>query len=155
MAQRRQRTIRNEVSTDGVGFITGADVTLRFLPAPDNHGIVFQRVDLSDRPLVPATHESLSPRQRRTRLAANGTSIELVEHVMSALAGLQVDNCLIEINAPETPGFDGSCLPVVDALLRADFEEQSELKRVLSINTPLSYTAPDGSIIQAKPFGRP
>lgn len=154
MLSRKQRTIRNETTANGVGFLTGADVTLRFLPAPENHGIVFRRVDLNGKPSVPATHEFLVPRQRRTGISGNGATIELVEHVMSALAGLQVDNCLIEINAPETPGFDGSCKAVVDALLIAGFEEQSASKAQLQVPKPLHVTADDGSIIDAKPFGR-
>jgi UDP-3-O-[3-hydroxymyristoyl] N-acetylglucosamine deacetylase len=154
MLSRKQRTIRNETTANGVGFLTGADVTLRFLPAPENHGIVFRRVDLNGKPSVPATHEFLVPRQRRTGISGNGATIELVEHVMSALAGLQVDNCLIEINAPETPGFDGSCKAVVDALLIAGFEEQSASKAQLQVPKPLHVTADDGSMIDAKPFGR-
>ncbi len=154
MLSRNQRTVRNETTANGVGFLTGADVTLRFLPAPENHGIVFRRVDLNGKPSVPATHEFLVPRQRRTGISGNGATIELVEHVMSALAGLQVDNCLIEINAPETPGFDGSCKAVVDALLIAGFEEQSASKAQLQVPKPLHVTADDGSIIDAKPFGR-
>lgn len=154
MLTRNQRTIRNETTTQGVGFLTGADVTLRFLPAPENHGIVFQRVDLNDRPCVPATHEFLVPRQRRTGISGNGATIELVEHVMSALAGLQIDNCLIEINAPETPGFDGSCKAVVDALLIAGTEEQSAGKPLLRVSEPLHVIAEDSSTIDARPFGR-
>jgi UDP-3-O-[3-hydroxymyristoyl] N-acetylglucosamine deacetylase len=153
MPARNQRTIRKETSAQGVGFLTGADVTLRFLPAPENHGVVFQRVDLGDQPCVPATHEFLVPRQRRTGISGNGATIELVEHVMSALAGLQVDNCLIEIDAPETPGFDGSCKAVVDALLVADFEEQSASKPELRVLQPLHVTAEDGSLIDAQPSG--
>lgn len=154
MSARNQRTIRKETTARGIGFLTGADVTLRFLPAPENHGVVFQRVDLSDQPSVPATHEFLVPRQRRTGISGNGATVELVEHVMSALAGLQVDNCLIQLDAPETPGFDGSCMAVVDALLIADFEEQSASKPLLRVTQPLHVTAEDGSMIDARPFGR-
>ena len=154
MSVRNQRTIRKETTARGIGFLTGADVTLRFLPAPENHGVVFQRVDLSDQPSVPATHEFLVPRQRRTGISGNGAPVELVEHVMSALAGLQVDNCLIQLDAPETPGFDGSCMAVVDALLIADFEEQSASKPLLRVTQPLHVTAEDGSMIDARPFGR-
>lgn len=154
MSVRNQRTIRKETTANGIGFLTGADVTLRFLPAPEDHGVVFQRVDLSDQPSVPATHEFLVPRQRRTGISGNGATVELVEHVMSALAGLQVDNCLIQLDAPETPGFDGSCMAVVDALLIADFEEQSASKPLLRVTQPLHVTAEDGSMIDARPFGR-
>lgn len=154
MPIRSQRTIRNETTASGVGFLTGADVHLRFLPAPADHGIVFQRVDLSDQPSVPATLDYLSTRTRRTGLSGNGASVELVEHVMSALAGLQVDNCLVQVDAPETPGFDGSCLPVVDSLMRAGFEDQGVPKPQLRVTEPMRVTAEDGSMIDAKPFGR-
>lgn len=154
MHLRSQRTIRKETTAQGVGFLTGADVRLRFLPAPENHGIVFQRIDLTGRPCVPATHEHLVPRQRRTGISANGATIELVEHVMAALAGLQIDNCLIEINAPETPGFDGSCKAVVDALLAADSETQPAGKKVLRVTEPVHVIAADGSTLDARPFGR-
>lgn len=154
MHLRSQRTIRKETTAQGVGFLTGADVTLRFLPAPENHGIVFQRIDLTGSPRVPATPESLVPRQRRTGISADGVTIELVEHVMAALAGLQIDNCLIEINAPETPGFDGSCKAVVDALLLADFEQQPAEKSILRVADPVHVIAADGSTLDARPFGR-
>jgi len=152
---RLQRTIRREVSTGGIGFITGADVTVRFVPAVADHGIVFQRVDLADQPCVPASLDSLIPRQRRTGLSANGATVELVEHVLSALAGLQVDNCLVQLDAPETPGFDGSCQTVVDRLFDADFEEQNAERSSLVIDREYSLADEDGSTIYAKPSGRP
>jgi len=148
---RMQRTIRREVSTSGVGFLIGAEITLRFIPAPAGHGIVFQRVDLTDQPCVAATLDHLVPRQRRTGIAANGTAIELVEHVMAALAGMQVDNCLVQIDGPEAPGFDGSCKPVVDCLLEADFEVQNAVKPQLVITHDVIMTAADGSSIHAMP----
>ncbi|MBI1311504.1 UDP-3-O-[3-hydroxymyristoyl] N-acetylglucosamine deacetylase [bacterium] len=154
MVQRRQRTIRREASVGGVGFLTGADVTLRFLPAPANHGIAFQRVDLADQPSVPANLDHLTPRQRRTGIQKEGASIELIEHVMAALSGLQVDNCVVQLDAPETPGFDGSCRPVVDCLLDADFEEQPATCPTLAVQSHEQFVADDGAIIRAQPFGR-
>lgn len=148
---RLQRTIRRESTTGGIGFITGADVTVRFLPAVENHGIVFQRVDLAGKPCVTASLDSLIPRQRRTGLNANGATIELVEHVLSALAGLQVDNCLVQLNAPETPGFDGSCQAVVDCLMEAGFEEQNAPRKVLAVDRDYWLVDDDGSTIQACP----
>ena len=155
MPHRNQRTIRRETGTQGIGFITGADVRVRFLPAPPDHGVVFQRVDLADRPLIPATLDSLIPRQRRTGIAVGDVNVELVEHIMSALAGLWVDNCLVQLDAPEAPGFDGSCQPVVDCLLEADFDEQPEPRPVLLIEESIQITGTDGSTIDARPFGRP
>lgn len=155
MNQRCQRTIRSEVTTSGVGFITGADVRLRFLPAPDNHGIVFQRVDLPGQPCVAATLENLIPRQRRTGLSKDGATIELVEHVLSACVGLQVDNCVVQLDAPETPGFDGSCQAVVDCLIAADFEEQDSVRDSYQVAEPATVTESDGSQLTVKPFSKP
>lgn len=151
---RLQRTIRREATTGGIGFITGADVSIRFLPAEADHGVVFQRIDLADQPCVPANLDSLIPRQRRTGLSANGATVELVEHVLSALAGLQVDNCLVQLNAPETPGFDGSCQAVVDCLIAADFESQDAPRKVLVLDRNYSLADEDGSTIEARPSGR-
>ena len=148
---RNQRTIRREAVAGGIGFLTGADVTLRFLPAAPNHGIVFQRIDLPGQPSVAATRENLVPRERRTGIAENGTNIELVEHVMAALAGLQIDNCLVQIDAPEAPGFDGSSQPMVAALLDAEIEEQPAPKQQLVISHDVIMTAGDGSSIHAEP----
>lgn len=148
---RNQRTIRTEARASGIGFLTGADVTLRFIPAEAGHGIVFQRVDLTGQPCVAATLANLVPRDRRTGIADNGTEIELIEHVMAALAGLQIDNCLVQLDAPETPGFDGSSQPVVDCLLAAEFEEQSAPKQQLVITNDVIMTAGDGSSIHAGP----
>lgn len=151
MLQRAQRTLRREATASGIGFITGADVSLRFIPAPANSGIVFQRVDLADKPMIAATLDNLVPRSRRTGIAANGASVDLIEHVMAALAGLQIDNCLVQCDAPEMPGFDGSCLPVVDCLLQADFEIQAALKPQLVVTTASTLQGDDGSLLKAKP----
>ncbi len=155
MAQRNQRTIRREVTSQGIGFVTGADLHLRFRPAPPNHGIVFQRIDLPGQPLIPARLENLIPRSRRTGIAANGASVELVEHVLAALAGLQIDNCLVQVDGPEMPGFDGSCRPVVQCLLDGDIEEQPALRPVLSVGEPQQLSADDGSLIKAQPSTQP
>lgn len=152
---RMQRTIGSDCSVGGIGFLTGADVTLRFLPAASGHGIVFQRVDLSGQPLVAATFDNLVPRDRRTGISKDGTTIELVEHVMAALAGLQIDNCVVQIDAPEAPGFDGSSQPIVDCLQDAGFEEQNQPKQQLVIEHDVIMTAGDGSSIHAMPATGP
>ena len=87
--------------------------------------MVFVRTDLPERPAVPAHIRHVIPRQRRTTLQRGEATVEMVEHVMAALAGLQIDNCLIEIDAPETPGCDGSSRAFVEALSEAGIVEQS------------------------------
>ena len=155
MSQRFQRTLSKAVSTSGIGFITGADISLQFLPAAEHTGIVFQRVDLPGKPLIAASLENLIPRQRRTGIADNDASVELIEHVMAALAGLQIDNCIVQVNGPEMPGFDGSCRPVVECLLEAEFVEQTALKPQLAVTEPQVVHGADGSLLKARPYGRP
>jgi len=131
---RRQRTIRSAVETGGIGFLTGADVSIRFLPAPENHGIVFRRTDCPGSEPIPARIEFTVPRQRRTAIEHRGVAVEMVEHVMAALAGLQIDNCLVELNAPEPPGADGSSLLFVNALLQTDIVAQNAPRPLLVVN---------------------
>lgn len=125
---RPQRSLRRSAEVRGYGLFGGADVTLRFLPAEENHGIVFERVDLACPIRIPATIDSLVKLPRRTAIAAQGASVQMIEHVLSALAGLQVDNCLVQLDAPEPPGGDGSSLFLADALWEAGFETQSALR---------------------------
>ena len=133
MTVRVQRTLAQPAEVCGVGFLTGADVTLRFLPAPENFGVAFQRIDLPGTLPVPARLDYVVPRQRRTAISHQGATIEMTEHAMAALAGLQIDNCLIQLDAPEPPGGDGSSLHFVQALLEAGIVEQSAPQPLLVI----------------------
>ena len=125
MQPRHQRTIARPTEFHGFGFLTGADVALRFLPDDEHAGIRFQRVDLPGTRPIPATLEHVVPRQRRTSISNGAATVELIEHVMAALAGLQIDNCLVQLDAPEAPGADGSSLRFVQTLLEAGIVEQS------------------------------
>lgn len=125
MSDRRQNSLHTVAAVRGRGLFGGADATLELVPAPEYHGIVFQRVDLADAVRVPARIEYVVPRPRRTVLCRWGVCVEVVEHVLAALAGLQVDNCLVRIDAPETPNGDGSARPFVEALLDAGIVPQS------------------------------
>ncbi|MDB5347867.1 MAG: UDP-3-0-acyl N-acetylglucosamine deacetylase [Schlesneria sp.] len=131
---RRQRTIARPAEFHGFGFLTGADVTLRFLPAAENTGLRFQRVDLPGTEPIPATLDYVVPRQRRTAISNGTATVELIEHVMAAMAGLQIDNCLVQVNATECPGADGSSLGFVQALLDAGIIEQSAFRDVLVVH---------------------
>src|SRR5262245_9213697 len=107
-SQRSQRTIVHPVEVTGVGFLTGADVQLRFCPAPPDTGLVFVRTDLDPRPYIPARSDWVTDTHRRTTLGHLPAQVGLVEHVLASLAGLRIDNCYIELDAPEPPGLDGS-----------------------------------------------
>ena len=144
MQPRHQRTIARPAEFHGFGFLTGADVTLRFLPDDEHSGIRFQRVDLPGTKPIPATLQHVVARQRRTSISNGEATVELIEHVMAALAGLQIDNCLVQLDAPEAPGADGSSLGFVHALLEAGIVEQSAPRDVLVIRQPARATA-DGN----------
>ncbi len=155
MIQRHQRTLSRPANYRGFGFLSGADVSLSFFPASENSGIRFQRVDLAGTEPIPATLEFVVPRQRRTAISNGHATVELIEHVMAALAGLQIDNCLVQLDAPEPPGADGSCLPFVQVLLEAGITEQTALREILVIRDE-ARTQPttDGSEISVGPIFR-
>lgn len=155
MIHRNQRTLNRPAHYRGFGFLTGADVSLSFLPADENYGIRFQRVDLPGTEPVPATLDWVVSRQRRTAISRGKVTIELIEHVMAALAGLQIDNCLVQLNAPEAPGADGSCLPFVQTLLDAGIVEQTARREILVIHSESKTpTGSDGSEISVGPVFR-
>jgi UDP-3-O-acyl N-acetylglucosamine deacetylase len=112
------------VEVRGTGFLTGATVRLRFVPAPPDTGVVFVRTDLRGRPSIPARVDQVTGTQRRTTLGHPPAQVGLVEHVLAALAGMRIDNCYVELNAPEPPGLDGSARQFVEALREAGLSTQ-------------------------------
>lgn len=156
MHHRGQRTIRQPVEVSAVGFFTAADATIRFLPAPAGHGIAFQRIDCRGSRPIPARIEFAPPRRRRTALQRDGVCVETVEHALAALTGLEIDNCLVEIDGPEVPGCDGSARQFVDALLEAGVEEQDERREIVTVETPFRLADGSGTAeINAQPIDRP
>lgn len=147
MVKRRQRTLARDAEVRGVGYLTGADVRLRFRPAQEDAGLVFVRVDLPDKPRVPAHVRHVVPRQRRTALQQGEASVEMVEHVLAALAGLRIDNCMIEIDAAETPGLDGSSRGFVEALTQAGAVEQEKPRAVLAIDRAVTVGDGQGTLM--------
>ena len=121
-----QTTIDKEVSLDGVGLHTGKNVTLKFVPAPANTGYRFVRFDLDGQPEVEADVQWVTDTQRGTNLDKNGIKIHTSEHVLSALVGLEIDNCYIYLDAPEPPIMDGSSIQFVNALKEAGIKELDE-----------------------------
>jgi UDP-3-O-acyl N-acetylglucosamine deacetylase len=134
---RTQRTIAKTVSVTGFGYWSGLDVTVEFRPASPDSGVVFVRRDLSQPIRIPAhvTHRIETP--RRTTLVAGSASVEMVEHVLAACAGLQVDNCEIWVDGSEMPGCDGSSLAFVEALLRARIVPQTRRRPQLIVTEPV------------------
>jgi UDP-3-O-acyl N-acetylglucosamine deacetylase len=135
--ERWQRTISESAEVHGLGFLTGAMVRLRFLPAPTSTGVVFVRTDLRPRVYVPARLDMVSGTQRRTTLGNPPEQVGLVEHVLAALSGLRIDNCYVELNAPEPPGLDGSARRFVDALSRARPVIQPARREIAAVAAPV------------------
>jgi len=152
-ATRPERTLAQTAEVRGFGFFHGADVTVRFCPAQPGTGVVFVRTDLPDQPAVPARVEMLVPSPRRTAIRQGAAAVEMIEHVMAALAGLRIDNCIVEIDAGECPGCDGSSQAFVDALDRAGTVEQGRMRRALVLDCP--ETVVEGDAILAAHPGAP
>ncbi|MBI3087411.1 MAG: UDP-3-O-[3-hydroxymyristoyl] N-acetylglucosamine deacetylase, partial [Candidatus Omnitrophica bacterium] len=144
----RQRTIAKEVSLKGAGLHTGRPCTLRVLPAPAQAGILFLRTDLPHRPTIPASacHAVESSSVRRTVLAKDGVEVQTVEHFMSALWGVGVDNAYVEVSSAELPGVDGSAGPFVDLLKSAGVTEQDAPRKVCSPREPMMVEDGESSI---------
>ncbi len=134
---RKQQTLAEEVTVSGRGLLLGEEATLTIVPAPANHGIVFERIDVDPSVQIPASVENVARRARRTTLKVGTTSIETVEHCMSAFAGLRIDNALIRVDGPELPCGDGSAAVFVEPILEAGLEEQDAQRRVHSITAPI------------------
>lgn len=145
-ARRQQRTIGRETEVGGIGFLTGSDIKVRFRPAEANTGVVFARTDLPDRPDVPAHIRHVVPRQRRTTLQRGEAVVEMVEHVMAALSGARIDNCIVEVDAPETPGCDGSSLAYARAIAEAGVVEQDQPRQGLVVDRPITVREGTASI---------
>jgi UDP-3-O-acyl N-acetylglucosamine deacetylase len=133
--QRPQRTLARPAEVRGVGYLTGANVCLRFLPAPPGAGVAFVRTDLTPPAKIPARFPLVTGTNRRTTLGHFPRCVTLVEHVLAALAGLRIDNCQIEVGALEPPGLDGSAQQFVDALQAAGIQQQAAARAVWTVRT--------------------
>ncbi|PQJ32582.1 UDP-3-O-[3-hydroxymyristoyl] N-acetylglucosamine deacetylase [Nonlabens arenilitoris] len=135
----KQTTISKDVSLTGVGLHTGNDVTLVFKPAPANHGYKFQRVDLEGQPVIEADANFVTDTKRGTTLDKNGVHINTCEHVLAALVGLEIDNCLIEIDNSEPPIMDGSSKFFIEALEKAGIDSLDENRKEYVVKDVISY----------------
>ncbi|MCL4104187.1 UNVERIFIED_CONTAM: hypothetical protein GTU68_035049 [Idotea baltica] len=138
----RQRTLRNAIKATGVGLHTGEKVYLTLNPAPIDTGIVFRRVDLTPTVEIPARAENVGDTNLSTSLVADGERVSTVEHLLSAMAGLGIDNAFIDVSAPEVPIMDGSAGPFVFLIQSAGIEEQNAAKKFIRIKRQV--TVEDG-----------
>ncbi len=134
-----QKTIGNEVSLEGIGLHTGNKVSLTFKPAAANSGFTFVRTDLEGQPAIEALAMYVTDTQRGTNIEKNGVVINTSEHVLAAVVGLDIDNIIIEIDAPEPPIMDGSSKYFVEILEKAGIVEQEEEREVYEVKDIISY----------------
>lgn len=129
----RQRTLKNVIKATGVGLHTGEKVFLTLRPAPPNTGIVFRRVDLPEPVEIEASPQNVGETNLSTTLVKGDVKVSTVEHLLSALAGLGIDNAYVDVSAPEVPIMDGSAGPFVFLIQSAGVEEQNAPKRFIRI----------------------
>ena len=147
----RQRTLNNMIRATGVGLHTGEKVYLTLHPAPVNTGIVFRRTDLDPVVEIQAKAENVGETTLSTTLMNGDVRVSTVEHLLSAMAGLGIDNAIIDVTAPEVPIMDGSAGPFVFLLQSAGIKEQEEPKQFIRIKRPVTVTDGD-KVASFKPF---
>ena len=135
----KQQTINEPVSVSGVGLHTGKVVTLTFIPAPVNHGYKFQRIDLEGKPVLNADVSRVTSTQRGTTIKSGLAEVNTIEHALSAVSGLGIDNVLMELDGPEVPILDGSAGPFVAALQQVGLVEQEEEREFFVVEQPIFY----------------
>ncbi|MDR0427711.1 MAG: bifunctional UDP-3-O-[3-hydroxymyristoyl] N-acetylglucosamine deacetylase/3-hydroxyacyl-ACP dehydratase [Dysgonamonadaceae bacterium] len=126
MISNKQHTLKDSFSLQGKGLHSGLKINITFNPAPDNFGYKIKRIDLPEQPVIEALAENVNQTQRGTVIAKNGVQVGTIEHAMAALYGMQVDNCLIEVDAPEFPILDGSAKIYVEKIVQTGLVEQKE-----------------------------
>ena len=147
----RQRTLKNVIRATGVGLHTGEKVYLTVRPAPANAGIVFRRVDLDPVVEIPAGADKVGETTLSTTLVQDGVKVGTVEHLLSAMAGLGIDNAYVELSAPEVPIMDGSAGPFVFLLQSAGIKEQDAAKKFIRIKKEVTVRE-DDKVATFKPF---
>jgi UDP-3-O-[3-hydroxymyristoyl] N-acetylglucosamine deacetylase/3-hydroxyacyl-[acyl-carrier-protein] dehydratase len=143
----KQRTIRNKRSIKGKSLHTGEEVNLSILPADENQGYIFRRIDLYGKPEIKPSSANVSELVRSTTISNGNTKVHTIEHVLSALSGCGVDNAIIELDASEPPILDGSARPFVNLILEAEPVEQEADRDYFVLKEPLSVTSGNRSMI--------
>jgi UDP-3-O-[3-hydroxymyristoyl] N-acetylglucosamine deacetylase/3-hydroxyacyl-[acyl-carrier-protein] dehydratase len=141
-----QKTVSDVVSMEGAGLHTGVDVILKIIPSEANTGIIFKRVDIESNPIIKADVDNVTDVERGTTISQNNVSISTVEHLLAALTGLGIDNCIIELNAPEVPIMDGSSLPFIEAIKKIGIKDLGIEKDYLVITEIIKYKDPENGI---------
>jgi len=141
--QVQQQTIHTAIHFEGIGLHTGKKIKVTLLPMPTDSGIQFQRIDLADCPIVEALVTNIAGTDRSTTLQKGGAQIATVEHLLSALVGLEIDNISIQLDGPEVPDLDGSAKAFVDLLLHAGIALQEKKRSFFQLKTFFRYDDPE------------
>lgn len=147
----KQKTLKAAFTLEGKGLHTGLPITVTFNPAPANHGIKIQRVDLENAPVIDALAENVVETTRGTVLEKGGARVSIIEHAMSALYAAGVDNCLIQVNQPEFPIMDGSAVCYSAKIGEVGLEEQTEDRDYYIVRKKIEYKTENGSSIVMLP----
>ena len=147
-----QHTIAQETVIKGIGLHSGCESVLTIKPAPENFGIVFKRIDIKETPEIKAIYSNVTDTQNCTCLSdGNGNIVSTIEHLMAALAMLEIDNVLIEINNPEVPIMDGSALPFYKALMQTGTVRQEAPRKILRIKKNVMFADAKGAKVELLP----
>ena len=142
----KQQTLCAPLTFSGKGLHTGVTVTMTVNPAPADHGIVFRRIDIEGQPTIPALCEYVTDTSRGTTIEINGVRVSTIEHIMSALWTLGVDNALIDIDGPETPIMDGSAIAYAHGIEEVGTVEQEAERRYYEVREKQVYTIPEKGV---------
>ena len=147
----KQRTLRNSIKAVGIGLHTGKNINLELIPSDINSGINFIRTDVNENLVIPALAENVGETSMSTTLIKDDIKVHTIEHLLSAIAGLGVDNCLIKLDGPEVPIMDGSSSPFVFLIQSAGLKDQESLKKFIKVKKEVTVTR-DDAYATIKPF---
>ena len=151
MSAEMEHTVAASATLEGTSLHTGAKVTLTIKPAPAGHGFKFRRIDLDDQPFIDADVDKVQTVERATTLAEGSVKVHTVEHVLSALCGMGVDNAIIEMDANEPPIGDGSSKPFVELIKQAGTVAQDKYRKVYEVREPIHIETKSGSLVTIVP----
>ena len=151
MSAEMEHTVASAATLEGTSLHTGEKVSLTVKPAPTGHGFKFRRVDLDDQPFIDADVSKVQTVERATTLAEGSVKVHTVEHILSALCGMGVDNAIIEMDANEPPIGDGSSQPYVELIKQAGLEQQDKPRQVYEIRAPIHLETNNGTLVTTVP----
>ncbi|MEY2519655.1 MAG: hypothetical protein QOF24_1414, partial [Verrucomicrobiota bacterium] len=151
MSSEPQQTLARNASVSGMSLHTGEKVTLKLQPAPVDSGIKFKRKDLQDEPTIDATIANLKTVERATTIGEGSMRVHTVEHILSSLAAMGIDNAVVEMDANEPPIGDGSARPYVELIKKAGIVAQETPRRIFDVREPIHVETKSGSLLAIFP----